>query len=80
MRSLRDVADIAQQDVALDGAYQWAIDQFVDDFRRSPPERRMDLIDKPPEVADDAWRPCLLASSMPCARRPGPAIPNGSPA
>jgi hypothetical protein len=52
MRSLRDVADIAQQDAALDGAYQWAIDQFIDDFRRSPPERRMDLIGEPPEVAD----------------------------
>ncbi len=52
MRSIRDVADIAQQDADLDGAYQWAIDQFLDDFRSAAPGQRPDLIHDAPEVAD----------------------------
>jgi hypothetical protein len=52
MRSIRVVAEIAQQDAALDGAYQWAIDQFLDDFRSSPAEKRLELIAEAPETSD----------------------------
>ena len=52
MRSLRELADIASEDAALDGAYQWAIDLFLDDFRAAPSAQRSALIAEAPLVAD----------------------------
>jgi hypothetical protein len=52
MRSIHAVADIAQEDAALDGVYQWAIDQFLDDFRSSSPAARKELIAQAPSVSD----------------------------
>jgi hypothetical protein len=52
MRSIRAVADIAQEDAAMDGAYQWAIDQFVDDFRTSSPAARHEAVAQAPAAAD----------------------------
>ncbi len=52
MRSIRAIADIAQQDATLAGAYQWAIGQFLDDFRSAAPAQRSELIAEAPAVTD----------------------------
>jgi hypothetical protein len=61
MNSIHAVGDIAQKDTTLAGAYQWAIDQFLDDFRASSPTARPELIAEAPSIADGRLTALLAA-------------------
>lgn len=52
MNSIAVVAEKAGRDTVLDGAYQLALDQFVDDFGAADLALRLDLVAETPVITD----------------------------
>ena len=52
MNSVHQVAEAANADTGLDGAYQLPINQFIDDFRSASPAHRSELVAQAPEARD----------------------------
>ena len=61
MNSLRMAAEQAEQDAGLVGAYQLAIDQFLDDFREASNAQRTAMIAATPVVRDGRLAALLAA-------------------
>ena len=75
MFDLAAAAAWADQDEGLVGAYQLAIDQFVDDFRAAGPDQRQAMIARPPQVRDGRLEALLAAVANALCHETGTPLP-----